>query len=242
MERTLYLITFMLFIISKMPAQTSYKEKIYNCYINNKMNDWKTIIDKMNEKENKSDEYTLELLNYQYGYIGWCLGNDKEDDAEKYLDLAIENTEYLENKNYQLSMINGYKSALWGFKIGLAFYKAPFLGPESIDFAKKSIELDKNNYFGYLQSGNIEFYMPAAFGGSKTLALKYYKKAETLLTDKKENWNYISLLIVIAQAYTKTGHYEKAKKYCEKILSIEPDFDWIKNILLPEINRKIKNQ
>jgi len=242
MERTIGLIISLLLIFNISQAQTTYKEKIYDCFVNDKMNEWKKIIDKIEKIEKKSNSLRLELINYQYGYIGWCLGNNKEDIAEDYLDLALKNIEKLEDLNYKLPMINAYKSAFWGFKIGLAFYKAPFLGPESIKFAEKSVELDPQNYFGYIQLGNIEYYMPATFGGSKTLAIEYYLKAQKILEEDteaiKNDWNYLSLLITIGQAYTGMENYSMAKKYYEKVLKIEPDFDWVKNELLTELNKK----
>ncbi len=207
------------------------------------MTKWKNIIDKIEKKQYKSNSETLDLINFQYGYIGWCLGNDKNNEAETYLELAINNAEKLENNSLYRSMIYAYKSAFWGFKIGLAFYKAPFLGPESIEFAEKSVELNDKNYFGYIQLGNIEYYMPSTFGGSKSLALKYYLKALNLMEKQtiENDWNYLSLLIIIAQAYEGTENYSKAKTYYNKVLKIEPNISWVEDKLLPELNKKIKN-
>ena len=49
------------------------------------MSNWKIIIDKMESKPDKSEIFILELVNYQYGYIGWCLENDDKVQAKKYL-------------------------------------------------------------------------------------------------------------------------------------------------------------
>ena len=35
--------------------------------------------------------------------------------------------------------------------------------------------------------------------------------------------------------------YQKAELYYKKILKIEPDFNWVKNELLPELEEKINN-
>ena len=158
MERTLYLIFFVVVFNLNVFSQTSYKQEIYEAYVENNMSEWKNIIDEMNLKSDKSKDFRLELLNYQYGYIAWCLGNDKDSQAGDYLEIALENFEFLENISYMPAILKAYKSAFWGFKIGLSFYKAPFLGPESLDFAELSVDLDKSNYFGYIQLGNIKFY------------------------------------------------------------------------------------
>ena len=78
----------------------------------------------------------LELVNYQYGYIGYCLGFDKKDEARNIPECAQKNLNILENNKYYLSVINAYKSAFYGFRIGLNPITAPVNGLKSIDCAK----------------------------------------------------------------------------------------------------------
>jgi len=141
-----------------------------------------------------------------------------------------------------LSMLYAYKSAFIGFNIGISPYKAPLIGKKSLEFVKKSISLDNNNYFAYIQLGNIYYYTPTIFGGSKSDAIKNYLKALDLLeknsTGLKENWNYLNLLVTIINAFYEIGQYENAKKYCIKTLMFEPEFDWVKNKICPEIFKK----
>jgi len=245
MERAKCFLIILLFYCIPLNAQKDYKTVIYNAYINNNMSKWKSEIDEMQAWKSKTNEFILELINYQYGYIAWSIAKDKTDDAETYLALAMENLEYLEKLNYKLSYINSYKSAFYGFKIGLAWYKAPILGPESIIFSKTAIETDKSNPYGYIQYANAQYYMPEIFGGSKTLAIEYYKKAQVIMEKNKyythKNWNYLSLLTTIAQAFTGNMNYYLAKEYYEKIIQLEPNYTWVKNELYPELLKKIKN-
>ena len=82
--------------------------------------------------------------------------------------------------------------------------------------------------------------MPAVFGGSKKKALGYYLKAEKLMTsgNVENDWNYLSTLTLIAGAYEELGNYEKAETYYLKILSISPQFTWVKNNLYPKFLSK----
>ena len=128
-----------------------------------------------------NNEQLLELVNYQYGYIGYCIGFKKRDEARRYLALAENNIEILEKRNYKLSDIHAYKCAFYGFKIGLNKLSAPVNGMKSLDHAKKALELDNENYFAWIQYGNIQFYMPAAFGGSKKEGIEYFLKAKQML-------------------------------------------------------------
>ncbi|MBN2745798.1 MAG: hypothetical protein JXR34_03655 [Bacteroidales bacterium] len=208
------------------------------------MENWKAVIDQMQLIEKPSLPTRLELLDYQYGYIAYCLGKEKEDEAEKYLEKAWDNLEILEDKKYQPAWTNGYRSAFYGYEIGLSSMMAPFYGPKSMTYAKKAMEADANNPFGFIQYGNIQYYMPSTFGGSKTEAIEYYKKAIVkmeALGDIHFNWNYLSLLAVTGQALESVNKLSEAKLYYEKALKKEPNFLWVKNDLLPKLLKKLNN-
>ena len=244
MERQKYFIALVLLLFIFTSINASYKSDIYKAYISNNMNVWKKTIDEMNQQKSKSHDFRIELLNYQYGYIAWCIGNKKNEIAQSYIELGETNIRILEKTGHNASLVNSYKSAFYGFRIGINLFKAPFIGPKSVECAKLAMKLDYNNPYGYIQYANSQFYMPSVFGGSKSVALDYYKKAENLMIKNqeiiKEDWNYLSLLSMIAKAYTELNDYENAKAYYEKILKIEPDFLWIKNELYPDLLKKIK--
>jgi tetratricopeptide (TPR) repeat protein len=211
------------------------------------MKSWKNLIDQINTIKNKSNDLVLELVNYQYGYVAWCIGNKKEEEAEKYLDLAEENVKFLEKGKYNLSMVNAYKAAFYGFRIGLNSFVAPFVGRKSMNCAKMAMQLDANNPFGYVQYANVQYYMPSMFGGSKSDALNHYLKAKDLMeksTAISEDWNYISLLTIIGKAYWDLGNLQTAKMYFEKILKIVNDatYEWVKKEMYPQLLKEIKNK
>ncbi len=240
MEKPKYfVIIIIILLICSSGLKATYKTDIYLAYINSDMNKWKHIIDVMDKHKVISAEYLSDLLNYQYGYIAWCIGTNKTDLAKEILNLAEDNLTLLERKTNNLSIINSYKSAFYGFRIGINVFQIPFIGLKSIECAKSAIKLDVNNPYGYIQYGNCEFYIPVIFGGSRTEALKYYKKAEELMerdsSQIKNNWNYLSLLTMIARTYSDLKCYYKAKYYYDKIESIEPNYVWVKKELYPEL-------
>jgi len=191
----------------------------------------------MEAKSVKSEDYLLELLNYEYGYVAWCVTNKKKEPAAKYIELGIKHIEYLENKKVNLSLVYAYKSAFMGFQIGIAPYKAPLIGYTSLNYAKKAVKLDKNNYFAYMQYASALYHTPHFMGGSKTIALTLYIKAKKIMEKnlQKNDWNYIYLLVRIAKTYTDLQNYNAAKTYYENILKIEPEFSIIKEKLYPEL-------
>lgn len=230
----------MLAVITFATAQANEKTVIYDSYVSSNMNLWKKTMDAMAQEPSRTNERELELLNYEYGYIGWCIGNKKTAEAKKYLERGQQRMDILMKKNYKVSMIHAYKSAFYGFEIGLNKAKAPFWGKKSIDAAKQAVATDATNPYGYIQLGNIEYYMPAVFGGSKKKAVEYYLKAEKLMEkgDVKNDWNHLSLLTIIARAYEELGNAEKADAYYTRILGISPQFTWVKNDLYPEFHSK----
>jgi len=244
MERTKYICLLVIVIFTYTSVRADYKSDIYRAYISNNMLQWKMIIDNMYNEKNKSNAFKLELLNYQYGYIAWCIGNKKEKDASEYIKKGSLSMDELEKSGYNLSLVNAYKSAFYGFKIGLNHYKAPVLGPKSVECAKLAIKLDANNPYGYIQYGNALYYMPSFIGGSKDAALENYLKAEKILERNKDalknDWNYLNLQTTIARAYSEKGDQERAKAYYEKILKLEPSYLWVKDKLYPELLKKSK--
>jgi tetratricopeptide (TPR) repeat protein len=218
--------------------------EIYNAYITGNMKAWKEVIDSMIQTGPRDNEELLELTNYEYGYIGWCVGNKRFGEVRKYLDLAGGNLEILSGDPVHLSMVNSYKSAFYGYRIGMNILSAPVLGLKSIESAKMAVKQNENNPFAHVQNGNIEFYMPPVFGGSKAEALKHYLKALELMErypeDLMENWNYLSLLTLIAQSYSYINDFPSAVKYLDKLLALEPRFTYVKDELYPQIIKKMR--
>jgi len=244
MERKKYLTLTILLLFGFLSIYASNKTEIYKAYISNDMNRRKKTIDEMYQQKSKSTDFRLELLNYQYGYIAWCIGNKKNEIAETYIALGEKNIQVLEKTNGYASLVSSYKSAFYGYKIGLNKLKAPFIGPKSVECAKLALKQDSSNPYGYIQYANSQFYMPAVFGGSKKIALDYYTKAKNLMEVNHQkiiqDWNYLSLLSMIAKTYTELKDFNQAKLCYEKILKIEPDFLWVKNELYPDLLKKIK--
>lgn len=239
MERKISLLIFWVMIFMSV-GRAAEKDQIYKAYISGNMGLWKETIDKMEQKKSNVNASILELVNYQYGYIGWAMGVERHKEARYYLDLAEKNIEKLSSRGYYPSSIYAYRSAFYSFRIGLNRLQAPLLGPKSVSQAKSAIETDPENPLGYIQLGNAEYYMPAVFGGSKSKALEYFLKAKSLMEKQpsglKNDWNYLSLLTLIAQVHIDLSENVKARNLYEDILRIEPDFLWVKN----ELYQKVK--
>jgi len=221
-------------------GKNSYKEQIYSAYISGRMEIWKATLDAMEGQKSSDPEFLLQLINYQYGYVAWCLGNDKKPEAKIYLSLLEENLKKLKKESGETAEYHAYTAATYGFKIGLKVWRAPFYGPKSMKHAEEALETDSLSFHANMEMGNIWNHMPAVFGGSKEKALRHYAKALEILKKKpekhlKNNWMHLNLLTLIGRLNLETGNQEEAKKYFEQVLRIEPEFTWVKEELLPSL-------
>ena len=236
MERKInYLILILLFPL--LIAAATPAERVYNAYISGDMEQWRLVLKEVQQLRSPSLKDRLERVNYQYGYIAWCIGNSRYDEAKEWIPRMAADLDVLEKASYSLSTVYAYKAAYYGYRIGVSKLQAPFLGPKSNDYAKKAIKTDAGNPLGYQQYGNILFYTPFLFGGSKEDAAGHLLKAMKLMEAKPEqlqwNWNYLSLLTAIAELYYETDNQKMAVYYLQKTLTKEPAYQWVKNELLP---------
>lgn len=239
-KKNILITLLMTFTLSSFPQSNV---TIYKAYTIGDMSLWKKTMDTFTAHSNDD---IIELINYQYGYIAFCIDKNRRGDAKAYIHKAEILLTHLEKQNYKPTLTYAYRSALVGFNIGLYPYKAPFIGPESLDFAERSVATDSTNYFGYLQLANIAYYTPSIVGGSKTEATKYYLKSLEIIEKKqcniKNNWNYLNLLATIINAYYEQKQYTKAEEYCIKTLAIEKNFDWLNNELYPNILKALQDE
>lgn len=236
--------TVILLLILSFQSKASYRSEIYSAYIGNRMDLWKKVLERMDSIPYKSNDLLLELVNYQYGYIGYCLGFDRKEESKEYMTSLLENIDILEKNGINPSVINSYKSAYYGFRIALNPISAAVNGTKSLGFAKNAQKLDPDNYLAYVMLGNSEFHTPSALGGSKKEALEYFLNAKELIEKNSaslsDDWNYLSLLIVIGQTHTYLKDYVSAQKVYQGILELEPEFLYVKDDLYPKLLKKME--
>lgn len=239
LKRTIFLVSLTLLLTGLSSWAMSPKQSIYQAYVRADMQLWRMIIDSLHAEANKTMEQELELLNYEYGYIGWSISQKKKQVARTYLKRYEARLSRITRRETQ-GLRSAYRSAYYGFEIGLNKAKAPFLGRKSVREAERSIELDPKSWLGYVQLGNIDYYKPSLFGGSKEEALKYYLKAEQLLLihGADRDWNLLSLWAQIGLTYEALDKPQEAEIYYLKALDVEPQFKWVRDELYMNLKKK----
>jgi len=215
------------------------EQQFFNAYIKNSIPAWKISLSQL---ENSQDE-SLQLLlaKSYYGAAGTGMGNQDEDFASAMLDKAAILTKSILEKDNQSAEANALLSSVYGMKIGLSPMKGMFLGSKSASAAAKGIKLAPENPFTNYVKGNYLFYTPSMFGGDAKESLTYLEKSKKCYEKaiKTNNWEYLSMLTLLGQAYHKEGLYEQAKATFETALKIAPDFNYVKKALLPRTEKAL---
>ena len=198
----------------------------------------------MEQEYKYGDSYRalFEITLAWYGYIGYCIGNELEDEAEEYLESGWTHLNQLIESPRAGAAAYAMKSGFYGFEMGLSKFKAVVLGRRSVAALKKAAAIDSSNVHYLVEKGNQMYYMPSFLGGDDEVALHHYKKAaETIESGKayhKRHWFYLNTMVVLAHTYERTGRIEKARATYRKILKQTPRFEWLKDELWPDFVEK----
>lgn len=227
-----------------MGQKIDYKATTYNLFVNGKVNQWGTIINKMEKDPNcQSDISKIELLGYYYGYIGHLLDIKNKDAASDMIDKAEVLLGYLETKYPDNTLIMAYSANITGYKIALSPIKATVLARGMMTKSKGAINKSPDDATVNILTANIMFYMPDMFGGNTEKALTQYHKALDMFEAddslRYHNWMYLQLLVTTGIVEEKLGHYETAKTLYQRVLKLYPDYAHVRDTRYPNLMKKM---
>jgi len=214
-----------------------YRARVYNSYAGGDMSDWKVVLTEMEKEYEKTGDRLLleELFTAQYGYIGFCLKEERKKEASKYLDKARSGLEILKSENPENAKYLALEGALLGYEMGIHKIKAMVLGPKAKEKIDAAVEKDPRHIRTMLEKANQLNFSPKIVGGNKEEAVEYYNKViDTMEADPASlqyNWIYINTLIVLAQVHEKMGNNTYACAIYEKIMDYDPGIKWVRTDL-----------
>lgn len=237
-----YRLKFLLFLIFFPVLMSSAQKKdlaYYQCaffesYRAGSMAPWPGLIAEMEKVKSTDLAWQTEMVKAMYGLVGYQLGAKNKDLARVYVNKADVYLDKLLKEYPKDARLHSMAGAFYGYKIALAFYKAPFLGPKSLYHTGKAIELDISEPMGYIEKGNSLLYRPAALGGDKNEALSLYRKALKLMearNDLKCNWQLMLLRAFILKTLYETNQLAEANAF---MLDMQRDYGsmiWIKQFV-----------
>ena len=229
-------------LIAQAPAHNC---DVYGGYLSGNMTSWTKGIEEQEQKYKRSrssdDLYVLILS--KYGYIGYLINLKKNTEVRELISSAEENIEVLAKDKRYTAAASALSGALIAMKISLNPLKATYLGMRSLRHIEESLKIDNKDPTGWVEMGNARYHMPAVVGGSYEESARCFTEAVRLFEANKTslacNWHYLHALVWLAKSHEGLGDLAEAKVVYERLLSIEPEFQWVKQELYPEIQRKI---
>jgi tetratricopeptide (TPR) repeat protein len=188
------------------------------------------------------------LLDYYIAYCDYRLmnyafsKNDKKA-VERFVDHGIEKLEeYMELKTGS-SDAHALLSSFYGSKISLDPQLGPRLGSLSNSAMTKALERGAENPRVHLIRGISYYYTPEQWGGGKDKALASLKESVRLYAQEKTepimpDWGHSEAYGWLGRVEMDLGNQETARAHYQKALEIDPSNTWVKNILLPRLEKE----
>ncbi len=232
MRKTLF-VALLIWYCTHASAQIDHA-KLLQAYFAEDLDVWRAAIDRIDDTDTTA---LRSMANYEYGYIGFCIGRERFDEAKRRIATMKSHLRTLEQSGYDAAMLNLYRSALCAFELSMNHWKFATLGVESVRLANLAYQQAPTNPFVLSLKGNTDFYRPALAGGSKKRAIALYERAIALYEQQQltDQWNYYATLLALAQSYEKTDNREKAKTVCRKLLKVAPDFEYVRDKYYPNL-------
>ncbi|MBE0673607.1 MAG: hypothetical protein IH591_03005 [Bacteroidales bacterium] len=221
---------------------------VYSGYLTGNMNTWTKGIADQEARYRKSlssgDLYVLILA--KYGYIGYLISIKNETEVRDIIASAEDNAAVLSRDKSYAAAAKAMSGALIAMKISLNPLKATYLGMRSLKNIEESLEIDNTDPTGWVEMGNARFHMPAIVGGSFSEAANCFSKAIGIFERNPEllkcNWHYLHALVWLGKSYESMGDLKGAKTIYEKLLKLEPGFQWVSRELYPELLKKMQGE
>ncbi len=191
------------------------------------------------DSTNSTALYNLTYIEYRFLEIG----SREKALFDKYVAQAVDHAEKIANTNDFASEGKTLLAAILMMKITYNWAEAMTLSPKIYALLGEALAIDANNPRANLIYGIMKFNTPAAFGGSTKEALESFTKTISFF-EKEENdqslsvnWGYLDALAWTGIADERLEMSDAALFVYKKALSIEPEFGWVKHVLLPKLEK-----
>lgn len=195
-------------------------------------------------QEKDVSKYAHYFVAYTDYRISLIYGQEDSKKAVEYLDDAIKHLNSATKSDKQFAEGFALLSSCLGQKIGYSPLSAMVLGPKSGQIMSKALKLAPDNPRVVLLDAISKYYTPKMFGGGKDKAMVGFQKSEELFKAwKAENsiqpdWGKDEVYAWIGLAHLDREEPIKAKEAFDQALAINPNYGWVKNVLLPQVSKE----
>lgn len=192
------------------------------------------------------DPQVRKYAHYYRGYSNYRLNssfpNIKEDQKEKYLEQAVKMLEEALEIDPEFAEAQALLGSCYG-QMADGIFSGMKYGPKSEKAMEKAKELAPDNPRVVMLDAIGTLFKPSMFGGSTEGAIKGFERAAGLFENWQPpnvfapRWGHAEVYAWLGQAYAMDEQYEKARKAYREALKVKPGYPWVKDLLLPELNK-----
>ena len=183
----------------------------------------------------------------EYRFLEMSLQKANEGLFDEHYQTALDNANKLILTNKCPSEGKSVLAGIYLMKVAKNPMTAVTLFSEMNELLDDAESADSLNPITYIVRGEMQYNTPKIFGGSVENASKNFSKAAQICEQNPDSryvdmeWEHIEALAWLGQSLMKLENYDAAKFAYQKALSIQPDFGWVKYVLLPEVEKKTQN-
>jgi len=186
--------------------------------------------------------YNETLVEYKLLEMGMRPGNEQL--FEQYYETALKNAKILTDEKEFAAEGKTLSASVYMMKIANSPMSAITLSSKIHSLLDEAEKIKPEFPRIYLIRGMMKFNTPGIFGGSYEVALKNFSKSISLYEKQNEDttssdWGYLEALTWAGRSQEKLENFEAAIFSYKKVLSVEPDFGWVKYSLLPKLEEKL---
>jgi tetratricopeptide (TPR) repeat protein len=191
------------------------------------------------------------LMRYTLAYVDWrlypLLMSDPKKRGDAYLKEAEKQLTELVKADPGNAEAHALLSTVYGQEIGTSAWRGMLIGPKTSSSIATALKLAKDNPRVALQAGVGALFTPKMFGGGIDKAEKELRRAEMLFSKEPSNqswpnWGRLDVLAWMGQLLATKGDLEGARAYYQRALTLQPDYGWIRFVLLPALDKPAKKK
>jgi len=219
---------------------------VYKGYITGDMQAWAKGMAELQERFNREPGSCVmyALAEARYGYAGYLLGTGDRDAARTLIDAFEKDIERLAAYPEYRAETEAFRISLLGFRMALNPARAVTLGPKALKQLQIAMDAGSKSASVWIEKANSEAHMPAFAGGSKEKAAASFREAIRLFEADARlsgcNWRYLNTMVLLGQLLEKMEDFTGAHDAYQRALRREPGFRWVRDELLPAVEKKIK--
>jgi tetratricopeptide (TPR) repeat protein len=190
-----------------------------------------------------TDDAEAAELRYVLAYTDWRLANRYErgaKEAKSYLEEAESQLEELLQADPENAEAQALYATINGARIG-SMFSGMRRGPRASKAFEKALELEPKNPRVHMQQGISRLFRPAMFGGGVDKAEAELERARELFEAEAPekswpDWGRVEIYAWLGVTMARKEDYESARQYYEKALELEPEYEWVRDTLLPQLD------